>query len=75
MPKRKNQHVVPLPVGWAVKREGNSRYTAITMTKIEAVKIARDIARKNKLELVIHKKNGQIKIKDSYGNDPFPPKG
>ncbi|WP_141695337.1 DUF2188 domain-containing protein, partial [Klebsiella pneumoniae] len=26
-------------------------------------------------ELVIHRPNGQIRDRDSYGKDPFPPKG
>lgn len=33
------------------------------------------IAIKEKSEVVIHRPNGQIRDKDSYGNDPFPPKG
>jgi hypothetical protein len=71
---KKNQHVIPLGNGWAVKGEGNSRYTAITERKAEATTIARDIARNNKSEIVIHGKDGRIQDKDSYGNDPNPPK-
>ena len=26
-------------------------------------------------ELFIHGKNGRIRERDSYGNDPFPPRG
>jgi Uncharacterized protein conserved in bacteria (DUF2188) len=71
---KKNQHVVPLGNGWAVKGEGNTRYTAITERKAEATTIARDIAKNNKAEIVIHGKDGRIQDKDSYGNDPNPPK-
>ena len=71
---KKNQHVVPLGNGWAVKGEGNSRYTAITERKREATIIARDIAKNNKSEIVIHGKDGRIQDKDSFGNDPNPPK-
>jgi hypothetical protein len=71
---RKNQHVVPLGNGWAVKGEGNSRYTAITESKRDATTIARSIAKNNKSEIVIHGKNGRIQDKDSYGKDPVPPK-
>jgi hypothetical protein len=67
---KKNQHVVPLGNGWAVKGEGNSRFTAITERKREATIIARDIARNNRSEIVIHGKDGRIQDKDSYGNDP-----
>lgn len=71
----KNQHVVPNGNNWAVKGEGNSKNTRITQTQKEAIDIARTIARNEQSELVIHGKDGQIRQKDSYGNDPFPPKG
>lgn len=71
----KNQHVVPNGNNWAVKGEGNSKNTKITQTQKEAIDIARTIARKEQSELVIHGKDGQIRQKDSYGNDPFPPRG
>jgi hypothetical protein len=72
---KKNQHVVPAGNQWAVKGEGNSKNTRITQTQKEAIDIARTIARKEQSELVIHGENGRIREKDSYGNDPFPPKG
>ena len=71
----KNQHVVPVGSKWGVKGEGNSKYTRITSTQREAINEARTIARNQQSELVIHGKNGQIREKDSHGNDPFPPKG
>jgi len=71
----KNQHVVPTTDKWAVKGEGNCKNTRITQTQKEAIDIARTIARKEQSELVIHGKDGRIRQKDSYGNDPFPPKG
>lgn len=74
MSKGKNQHIVPHPEGWAVKGENNNRYTAITPTKAEADKIAREIAKNQHSELVIHGKDGRIQDKDSFGSDPFPPR-
>jgi hypothetical protein len=72
---KKNQHVVPDKAGgWNVKGAGNSKSTAHTETKKEAEKIARDIAKNPKSEVVIHGKDGKIQDKDSYGNDPNPPK-
>lgn len=55
--------------------EGNSRYTKITDTQREAADAARQIARNQQSELLIHGVNGRIRQRDSYGNDPFPPKG
>lgn len=71
----KNQHVVPRNDVWAVVGEGNQRATRITRTQREAIDIARDIARNQESELIIHRPNGQIRDRDSYGNDPYPPKG
>lgn len=71
---KKNQHVVPHKDGWAVIGENNSRRTKITATKKDAVDRAREIAKNQKTELVIHNRDGKISDKDSYGNDPFPPK-
>ena len=72
----KNQHVTPHPnSGWQVKGAGNTRATARTSTQREAAAIARSIAINQGSERIIHRPNGQIRTKDSYGNDPFPPKG
>lgn len=37
--------------------------------------IAREIAINNRSELVVHGTDGRIREKNSYGNDPCPPKG
>ena len=72
----KNQHITPHPHGgWQVKGAGNSRATVRTDTQREAIGVGRKIAQNQKSELVIHRPNGQIRDKNSYGNDPFPPKG
>ena len=72
----KSQHVTSHPKGgWQVKGAGNTRATVRTTTQKEAITIAREIARNQKAELIIHGQNGQIRAKDSYGNDKFPPRG
>ena len=72
----KNQHVTPHPDGgWQVKGAGNSRATVRTDTQAEAIAVAREIARNQESELFIHGMNGQIRERDSYGNDPYPPEG
>ena len=72
----KNQHVTKHPSGgWQVKGAGNSRATARTSTQKEAIAVAKSIAINQKSEVVIHGTDGQIRAKDSYGNDPCPPKG
>lgn len=74
MGKRVTQHVVPHPEGWAIKRGGAERATEVVKTKAEAVKLAREIARNQGAELVIHGEDGQIQNTNSYGNDPVPPR-
>ncbi len=73
MSKGKDQHVVPHPDGWAVKKEGAERATKVTKTQKEAIDKGRDIAKNQGTELNIHGKDGQIRQKDSYGSDPHPP--
>ena len=71
----KNQHVVPHPDGWAVKGAGNDRATKVTTTQKEAIQVAKEIAQNQQSELIVHGKNGQIRQKDSFGNDNYPPNG
>lgn len=71
----KNQHVVPHNEKWGVRGAGNEKVTKIADTQKQAIEIAIEIAKNQKSEVVIHRPNGQIRDKDSYGNDPFPPEG
>ncbi len=70
----KNQHVVPYQNKWAVRGEGNQKVTSIHDTQAEAIPEARKIAINQHSEVVIHRPNGTIRDKDSYGKDPFPPR-
>ena len=69
-----NQHVVPNNGCWQVKRENAKRATKTFNTQTEAIKYGRDIAIRQQSELVIHDRHGRIGDKDSYGNEPCPPK-
>ena len=71
---KKNQHVVPDNKKWGIKGEGNSKITKNFDKKEDAVDAARQIAKNQQSELVIHKKDGTIQNKNSFGNDPNPPK-
>ncbi|MCB9858801.1 MAG: DUF2188 domain-containing protein [Phycisphaerales bacterium] len=71
---KKNIHVVPQGKQWAVKPEGSKEPVSKHRTQGAAEDAGRKLARKNEGELVIHRPNGQIRDKDSYGNDPNPPK-
>lgn len=71
----KQHHVVPHARGWAIHKAGTSRAYRVFETKQEAVKMATDMAKRMKTELVIHNQDGAIGEKNSYGKDPSPPKG
>lgn len=61
--------------GWGVRGEGNSRDTVHTDTQREAIERATEIARNRGSEVIIQGRNGRIRERNSYGNDPYPPKG
>lgn len=71
----KNQHVVKRNNGWAVLGENNSRDTKVHKTQNDAIKHAQEIAKNQKSELLIHGQDGKIRERNSYGNDPYPPRG
>lgn len=72
---KKGQHVVPSGGKWSVRKAGASRASGTFDTQKEAVKKATEIARNQKTELYIHGKDGRIRERNSYGDDPHPPKG
>jgi hypothetical protein len=72
---KKNQHVVPHGGDWAVKGAGNSKATKVVNTQAEAIQLAREIAKNQGSEMFIHGQNGRIRERNTYGDDPFPPKG
>ena len=69
-----DQHVVPHQDGWAVKGEGNKRASSVRDTQGQAIRDAQRIAKHQQGEVVIHRRNGQIRDSDSYGSDPCPPR-
>lgn len=71
---KKSVHVTPKGSGWQVKTAGSSRAVKITSTQSDAIKRGREIAMNNGSELIIHRTDGRIRSKDSFGNDPFPPR-
>jgi hypothetical protein len=72
---KKPVHVVPHDDGWAVEREGAKRVSSVHSTQAEAEQAGRTTARNEETEFLLHGKNGQIRERDSYGNDPYPPPG
>ena len=74
MASKKNIHVVPQGNKWAVKPEGSKTPTSTHRTQSAAADAGRRAAKQNQSELVIHRPDGRIRDKDSFGNDPYPPR-
>lgn len=61
--------------GWQNKVEGNQRASNVAPTKAAAQAKGREMAIERKTKHKIQNQNGQIKERNSYGNDPSPPRG
>lgn len=72
---KKGQHVVPNGGKWSVRKAGAARASGTYGTQSEAISQAKKIAQNQKTELYIHGRDGRIRERSSYGNDPHPPKG
>ena len=68
-------HTVPqgYHLGWVNKLDGVA--VSHHQTKAAAVAAGREIARQLEAEHTIHRRDGVITEKNSYGNDSCPPKG
>lgn len=76
LPMRKsNIHVVPHESGWAVRREGAERASSTHDTQGQAERAARRTAIRESGETFIHRRTGEIRDRNSYGNDTYPPLG
>jgi uncharacterized protein YdaT len=68
----KSNHVISSKdQGWSVRKYGAFRASRIFDTKKAAVRYAREISRNEKTELYIHKKNGTVQNRNSYGINPI----
>lgn len=68
-------HTVPSGDGWRNVHEGSDRALDTHDTKAAAEAAGRERAKAERTEHIIHNKDGQIGSRNSYGNDPYPPKG
>jgi hypothetical protein len=53
-----------------VRGEGEAQPTSVHDSQEAAIAEAREIARREKSELLIHGRDGQIRSRDSHGHDP-----
>jgi hypothetical protein len=69
-PAKPAVHTVHHGGGWANKRAGSDRVSKVFKTKAEAQAAGRLTAMRDKVEHIIHKADGKIGERNSYGNDP-----
>lgn len=75
MAKKSTHHVVPdLNGGWSVKKEGSSRASKRFDKQQDAITYARNKSRDQGAGFVIHRLDGTIRSKESYGHDPSLPR-
>jgi Uncharacterized protein conserved in bacteria (DUF2188) len=67
-------HTVHREGFWINEVEGGGQISRHA-TKERAVEVGREAAQARRTEHVIHNMDGTIAERNSYGNDPFPPKG
>lgn len=75
MGNQRNYWATPHEEGWAVRREGSDRASSVHSTQNEAWNESRRLARGAGGEAYLQGRNGRIRARNTYGKDPFPPKG
>jgi len=71
----KDIHVVPAgDQGWAVEAVGGGKRTVFASQE-EAIEAGTERAKEDKVELLIHGRDGQIRKRNSFGHDPRNIKG
>lgn len=71
----KNIHVVPVENGWAIESEGGAGGRQLYVSQEDAIAAGTEKARQQQVELLIHGRDGQIRMRNSFGNDPRDMKG
>lgn len=65
----KNIHVVPTYNGWAVQLEGGSGNEQRFTCQQHAIATGTEKAKRTKVELLIHGRDGQIHERNSFGQE------
>jgi len=71
--KGPNVHVVPSPTQqgkFVAKEAGNPKPITRPSTQAATIEKAISVAKHNLSEVIIHRRDGTIRDRDSYGNDP-----
>jgi len=60
---------------WGTKKEGASRDSRVFDTQQDSWDYTQDKARESGGEAYLKNKKGKIRERNTYGKDPYPPKG
>jgi hypothetical protein len=71
----KDVHVATQGDKWAVKEEGSKQASSTHRTQSAAITAGRTQARRNRSELLVHGRNGKIRMRSTYRRDPRRSKG
>ncbi len=75
MSRKKNIWVSPRDDGqWEIQREGAKRPTKVEERKEDAARAARELGKRDGVEVIVQRRDGRIQSKDSFGHDPLPPR-
>ena len=75
MANEKNYWTTHKSGGWSVRKEGSDRAASVHSTQTEAWSEARRLARGSGGEAFLQGRDGKIRARNTYGHDPYPPKG
>lgn len=76
MPDEKNYWTQQRPDGkWVSKRDGADRASKVTDTQAEAWAYSKQRAAETKGKALLKGRDGKIRERNTYGKDPYPPKG
>lgn len=67
--------VSPRDGDWVVHKPGADRAIRETELQSDAINTGRQVAINQRAELIIQGRDGKIRERNSYGNDPYPPRG
>ena len=68
-----NVHVVPSGDGWVVEIDGEAA-SHRHPNRREAVEVGRRLAQANRVEYILHGPDGQVRQRDRFSREPFPPR-
>ena len=68
-------HTIPWKGRWANKREHQIQVRKTYRRQADAILEGRSLAKQSKSEHYIHRRDGTIRARNTYGHDPHPPRG